>query len=286
MSEQTRHGRGRAGHRRRERAGTRRGPSPRGARRQGRHRRHRRRRRRRRSRRRSTGRFVATDVSDLDANVADGRGRRRHLRRARPRLPQRRRSASFTASATTSTCELYRRAMGVNLDGVVFGVHAVLPALRARGGGAIVATASLAGLTAVPFDPIYAANKHGVVGLVRSLGFGLPDEGIRVNAVCPGFAESKIIDPIREALGSRRPADHPRRAGRRRGPRRCSTATWPASAGSCRQAARARRSASAASPARASDPTVSRRGGAGGSRGRGRRRTAPEVEDVVKPRSS
>jgi NAD(P)-dependent dehydrogenase (short-subunit alcohol dehydrogenase family) len=94
---------------------------------------------------------------------------------------------------------LYRRAMGANLDGVVFGVHAALPALRRRGGGAIVATASLAGLTGVPYDPLYAANKHAVVGLVRSLAL-LAGEGIRVNAVCPGFAESRIIDPIRDAL--------------------------------------------------------------------------------------
>jgi NAD(P)-dependent dehydrogenase (short-subunit alcohol dehydrogenase family) len=93
----------------------------------------------------------------------------------------------------------YRRAMGANLDGVVFGVHAALPALRRRGGGAIVATASLAGLTAVPYDPLYAANKHAVVGLVRSLA-PLAEEGIRVNAVCPGFAESRIIEPIRDAL--------------------------------------------------------------------------------------
>ncbi len=97
---------------------------------------------------------------------------------------------------------LYRRAMGANLDGVVFGLHAVLPALRARGGGAVVATASLAGLTGVPFDPIYAANKHGVVGLVRSAGPALAPEGIRVNAVCPGFAESAIIEPIRDGLSS------------------------------------------------------------------------------------
>ena len=62
--------------------------------------------------------------------------------------------------------------MGANLDGVVFGLHAALPALRARGGGAIVATSSLAGLTGVPYDPLYAANKHAVVGLVRSLGRG------------------------------------------------------------------------------------------------------------------
>jgi NAD(P)-dependent dehydrogenase (short-subunit alcohol dehydrogenase family) len=95
---------------------------------------------------------------------------------------------------------LYRRAMGANLDGVVFGLHVALPALRARGGGAIVATASLAGLTGVPYDPLYSANKHAVVGLTRSLGPDLAEEGIRLNAVCPGFAESPIIEPIREAL--------------------------------------------------------------------------------------
>jgi NAD(P)-dependent dehydrogenase (short-subunit alcohol dehydrogenase family) len=94
----------------------------------------------------------------------------------------------------------YRHVMGINLDGVVFGTHAVLPALEERGGGAIVATASLAGLTAVPFDPLYAANKHAVVGLARSLGPALADRHIRFNAVCPGFAESAIIDPIRGML--------------------------------------------------------------------------------------
>jgi NAD(P)-dependent dehydrogenase (short-subunit alcohol dehydrogenase family) len=98
--------------------------------------------------------------------------------------------------------EAYRRAMGVNIDGVVFGINAALPALKARGGGSIVATASLAGLTPVPMDPIYAANKHAVVGLVRSLGPVLAADGIRINAVCPGFAETAIIGPIRELLES------------------------------------------------------------------------------------
>lgn len=95
--------------------------------------------------------------------------------------------------------EAYRRAMAVNLDGVVFGLQAALPALKASGGSA-VATASLAGLTAVPMDPFYAANKHGVVGLVRSAGPALLLDGVRVNAICPGFTESQIIAPIRESL--------------------------------------------------------------------------------------
>lgn len=94
----------------------------------------------------------------------------------------------------------YRRAMGINLDGVVFGVHAALPALRRRGGGSIVATASMAGLTGMPSDPVYGANKHGVVGLVRALGPALQPQGITVNAFCPGFAETAIIADLKATL--------------------------------------------------------------------------------------
>jgi NAD(P)-dependent dehydrogenase (short-subunit alcohol dehydrogenase family) len=94
----------------------------------------------------------------------------------------------------------YRRAMGINVDGVVFGVQAALPVLQRRGGGAVVATASMAGLTSTAFDPVYGANKHAVVGLVRALGPLLAPQGITVNAFCPGFAETKIITDIRSSL--------------------------------------------------------------------------------------
>ena len=95
---------------------------------------------------------------------------------------------------------LYRRAMGINVDGVVFGAHAAIEVLQRRGGGSIVATASMAGLTGTPFDPVYGANKHAVVGLVRALGPALAGQNITVNAFCPGFAETKIITNIREML--------------------------------------------------------------------------------------
>ncbi len=108
--------------------------------------------------------------------------------------------ASGTVPGEDFDLAAYRRAMGVNIDGVVFGINAVLPAIKARGGGAIVATASLAGLTSVPLDPIYAANKHAVVGLVRSLGPVLEQQNVRINAICPGFSDTAIITPIRDAL--------------------------------------------------------------------------------------
>lgn len=97
--------------------------------------------------------------------------------------------------------EAYRRAMAVNLDGVVYGVHAALPALRARGGGDIIATASMGGLAPMPYDPVYATNKAAVIALVRSLGPAHEAEGVRVNALCPSFAETDIIIPLREFLG-------------------------------------------------------------------------------------
>jgi len=94
----------------------------------------------------------------------------------------------------------YRRAMGINLDGVAFGMHHALTAMIGRGGD-IVATASLAGIVATPFDPIYGANKHAVVGMVRAVGAAYAEQGIRVNAICPGFADTNIVSPeAREAL--------------------------------------------------------------------------------------
>ena len=145
------------------------------------------------------GAFVRTDVSDLEANramvafatEAFGGVDLAYLNAG---------VASAMGVGEEFDLERYRRIMGINLDGVVFGTVAAVPALKARGGGAIVATASLAGLTGTPMDPLYSANKHGVVGLARSLGPSLALDGIRFNAVCPGYAESKIIHGFREHL--------------------------------------------------------------------------------------
>jgi NAD(P)-dependent dehydrogenase (short-subunit alcohol dehydrogenase family) len=147
------------------------------------------------------GHAVACDVSDLDANRAAvafaidtcGGLDLAHLNAG---------VGSGCGVGDDFDLALYRRAMGANLDGVVFGTHAALPALRERGGGAIVATSSLAGLTGVAYDPLYSANKHAVVGLTRSLGPPLAEEGIRFNAICPGFAESAIIEPIRDMIAA------------------------------------------------------------------------------------
>ena len=91
------------------------------------------------------------------------------------------------------TDEQYRRALRANVDGVVFGVRE-LSARLMPGGGAIVATSSLAGLTATPMDPIYALTKHAVIGFVRSVAPQLAAKGIRINALCPGFTDTPIVE--------------------------------------------------------------------------------------------
>jgi len=95
----------------------------------------------------------------------------------------------------------YRAVMGVNVDHVVFGLTAAVPALRRAGGGHIVVTASLAGLVAMPGDALYALTKHAVVGYVRSAAPTLMADGIRVNAVCPGFADTPLIAHAKEQFG-------------------------------------------------------------------------------------
>jgi NAD(P)-dependent dehydrogenase (short-subunit alcohol dehydrogenase family) len=87
----------------------------------------------------------------------------------------------------------YRRAVGANVDGVVFGVRRMAQVMEP--GSSIVATASLAGLMAMPLDPIYSLTKHAVVGFVRAVAPQLADREITINALCPGFADTPIVEP-------------------------------------------------------------------------------------------
>jgi NAD(P)-dependent dehydrogenase (short-subunit alcohol dehydrogenase family) len=95
----------------------------------------------------------------------------------------------------------YRKIMGVNVDHVVFGLTAALPALRRAGGGTVIATSSLAGLVGMPGDAIYTLSKHAVVGYVRSAAASLAGEPIRVMAVCPGFTDTALIADVRDRFG-------------------------------------------------------------------------------------
>ena len=108
--------------------------------------------------------------------------------------------AAFLNAGTVTACqdvagledEDWHRILRANLDGVVYGTRELAARLM-PGGGSIVATASLAGLTAAPLDPAYTATKHAVVGWVRAAAPGLAARGIRLNALCPGFVDTPLV---------------------------------------------------------------------------------------------
>jgi NAD(P)-dependent dehydrogenase (short-subunit alcohol dehydrogenase family) len=93
----------------------------------------------------------------------------------------------------TLTEEAWVRILRANLDGVIYGTREFAARLM-PGGGSIVATASLAGLTPTAFDPAYTATKHAVVGWVRAAAPALAERGIRLNALCPGFVDTPLVE--------------------------------------------------------------------------------------------
>lgn len=92
--------------------------------------------------------------------------------------------------------EVFRRVMDINVNSVYLGTRAVLPHLYKRGRGAIVNTASEAGISGVPRLGAYVASKHAVVGLTRTSAIEAAPHGVRVNAVAPGQIATRMIDSL------------------------------------------------------------------------------------------
>ncbi|HEY7620717.1 MAG TPA: glucose 1-dehydrogenase [Solirubrobacteraceae bacterium] len=88
----------------------------------------------------------------------------------------------------------FDRVIAVNLKGVWLGMKHQIPRMLENGGGAIVNTASLAGLIAVPSLAAYIASKHGVVGLTRAAAVEHANDGVRVNCVCPAAIRTAMIE--------------------------------------------------------------------------------------------
>jgi NAD(P)-dependent dehydrogenase (short-subunit alcohol dehydrogenase family) len=140
-----------------------------------------------------TASFLRTDVSvpaDVEAMVAAALDRY-------GRLDYAHNNAGIVGGGATVVdmpIETWNQGIGVMLTGVFLCLKYEIPAMLAGGGGAIVNTSSGAGLIGFPTMANYVAAKHGVIGLTKTAALEFATSGVRINAVCPGTARSKMVD--------------------------------------------------------------------------------------------
>jgi NAD(P)-dependent dehydrogenase (short-subunit alcohol dehydrogenase family) len=98
----------------------------------------------------------------------------------------------FSGPIDEHPLDQYQAMIDTNITGVVLGVRRCVPELRSRGGGALVATASVAGIVAFEGNPVYTLTKQAVAGYVRAVAASLSGDRITINAVCPGVVDTPM----------------------------------------------------------------------------------------------
>ncbi len=109
------------------------------------------------------------------------------------------------APITRYSLETFRRVLDVNVVGVFLGLKHVLPVMLKQNKGSIINTASIAGLVGSPDVAVYSASKHAVIGLTKSAAQECASTGVRVNCVCPGLIDSRMLSAIIEGRNPGKP---------------------------------------------------------------------------------
>ena len=103
-----------------------------------------------------------------------------------------------TALLADYPLDAWAQVINTNLSGVFFGMKAQIPAMLRSGGGAIVNTASILGMVGMATAPAYTAAKHGVIGLTKAAAIAYSGQGLRINAIGPGFIHTPMINALEE----------------------------------------------------------------------------------------
>src|SRR5262245_54760820 len=106
---------------------------------------------------------------------------------------------------------VFDQVIGVNVKGVFLGLRHVLPIMLKQKAGAVVNTASVAGLVATPGMSAYVASKHAVIGLTKTAAGEVAKSGVRINAVCPGPVDTRMIHSLEQQISPDNPAEVARR---------------------------------------------------------------------------
>lgn len=111
-------------------------------------------------------------------------------------------NAGMAESATfvKTSDELWQRHLAINLTGTFYFTRSVLPVMIERGWGRVINIASIAGKTGAPYIAAYAASKHGVLGLTRSVALEVASRGVTVNAICPGYVDTDMTTRALEKI--------------------------------------------------------------------------------------
>lgn len=108
-----------------------------------------------------------------------------------------------TAPLAKTTLDFWRRVQATNVEGTMLCLRETLPAMAARGWGRVIIVSSVAGLSGFKYGSAYAASKHAVLGLMKCAAEEVLTKGVTVNALCPGYVATPIVERSVEAISAR-----------------------------------------------------------------------------------
>jgi len=142
----------------------------------------------------SVAREIGDNATALVCDVSDPQSVAAMFADVQPDILVNNAGVAESAAFVQTTDELWQRHLAINLSGTFYCTRAALPAMVERGWGRIINIASIAAKAGAPYIAAYAASKHGVLGLTRSVALEVATTGVTVNAICPGYVETEMVD--------------------------------------------------------------------------------------------